>query len=414
MVAFGPWGAMTNRSSLSSKEPIRRSLKAPDFYFHQLVDAVSDYAVFLLDSHGIVISWNKRAERTNGYKAEEIIGQHFSIFFPPEAIKKDWPQYELAIAKAEGRFEEQGWRFRKDRSQFWANVSITTIKDEKGKPNGFLKITRDLTAQRQAEEQRVQLAHEQAARIIAEVEKEKAETASKAKDRILHVLSHELRTPLTPILFSSSMLLDDPNVPESIREHLFVIRKNATIEARLIEDLIDVAKLEKGKLDLNLRATNVHDVLRTAIEICTPDLETKRLSLSVDLQAASHQLDADSDRLQQVFWNLLENAIKYTEESGRVVLSSANPESDLLRIEFTDSGRGMPQQLIPRIFEPFEQGAESEGLELGLAISKAIVELHGGVIRAQSEGLGRGSTFVVELALGQRFSLFGSRLPARM
>jgi signal transduction histidine kinase len=260
----------------------------------------------------------------------------------------------------------------------------------------------------------VQLAHEQAARIIAEVEKEKAETASKAKDRILHVLSHELRTPLTPILFSSSMLLDDPNVPESIREHLFVIRKNATIEARLIEDLIDVAKLEKGKLDLNLRATNVHDVLRTAIEICTPDLETKRLSLSVDLQAASHQLDADSDRLQQVFWNLLENAIKYTEESGRVVLSSANPESDLLRIEFTDSGRGMPQQLIPRIFEPFEQGAESEGLGLGLAISKAIVELHGGVIRAQSEGLGRGSTFVVELALGQRFSLFGSRLPARM
>jgi PAS domain S-box-containing protein len=147
LVAFGPWGAMTNRSSLSSKEPIRRSLKAPDFYFLQLVDAVSDYAVFLLDSHGIVISWNKGAERTNGYKAEEIIGQHFSIFFPPEAIKKDWPQYELAIAKAEGRFEEQGWRFRKDRSQFWANVSITTIKDEKGKPNGFLKITRDLTAQ---------------------------------------------------------------------------------------------------------------------------------------------------------------------------------------------------------------------------------------------------------------------------
>jgi signal transduction histidine kinase len=155
----------------------------------------------------------------------------------------------LAIAKAEGRFEEQGWRVRKDGSRFCADVTLTTIKDEKGKPNGFLKITRDLTTQKQAEEQRVQLAQEQAARIIAEAAKEKAETASKAKDRILQVLSHELRTPLMPILFSSSMLLEDSNVPESVREHLFVIRKNATIEARLIEDLIDVAKLEKGKLD---------------------------------------------------------------------------------------------------------------------------------------------------------------------
>ncbi len=401
---------MTNRGSiLHSKDTVHRSLKTPDFYFHQLVEAVSDYAVFLLDSHGIVISWNKGAQRIKGYKAQEVIGQYFSIFFPPEAIKNDWPQSELAIAKAEGRFEEQGWRVRKDGSRFWADVTLTTIKDEKGKPNGFLKITRDLTTQKQAEEQRVQLAQEQAARIIAEAAKEKAETASKAKDRILQVLSHELRTPLMPILFSSSMLLEDSNVPESVREHLFVIRKNATIEARLIEDLIDVAKLEKGKLDLNLRATNIHDVLRTAIEICTPDLETKRLSLSVDLQAASHQLDADSDRLQQVFWNLLKNAIKYTEENGRVALSSANPESDLLRIECTDSGRGMPQQLIPRIFEAFEQGKQSEGLGLGLAISKAIVELHGGAIRAHSEGLGRGSTFVVELPLGQSFSLFGSR-----
>jgi len=401
---------MTNRGSLSSlKEPIRRSLKAPDFYFHQLVDSVSDYAVFLLDIHGVVISWNKGAEKIKGYKADEIIGQHFSIFYPTEAIKSDWPKYELAFAKAEGRFEEQGWRIRKDGSQFWANVTITTIKDEKGKSNGFLKITRDLSTQKQAEEQRVQLAHEQAARIVAEVAKEKAETASKAKDRILHVLSHELRTPLMPILFSSSMLLDDPNLPESIREHLFVIRKNATIEARLIEDLVDVAKVEKGKLDLNLRATNVHDVLRTAVEICTPDLEKKRLSFSVDLEAANHQLDADSDRLQQVFWNLLKNAIKYTAETGRVVLRSANPESGLLRIEFTDSGRGMPREMIPRIFEAFEQGEESEGLGLGLAISKAIVELHGGVIIAYSDGLSRGSTFIVELRLGPRFRLFGTR-----
>jgi signal transduction histidine kinase len=202
------------------------------------------------------------------------------------------------------------------------------------------------------------------------------------------------------------MLLEDPNVPESIREHLFVIRKNATIEARLIEDLVDAAKMETGKLDLNLRATNVHDVLQTAIEICASDLEKKRLSLSVTFQAASYQLDADSDRLQQVFWNLLKNAIKYTEETDRLVIRSTNPESGLLRIEFTDSGKGMPSELIPRIFEAFEQGDGSEGLGLGLAISKAIVELHGGVITAHSDGPGRGSTFIVELPVGARFRLF--------
>lgn len=310
--------------------------------------------------------------------------------------------------------EEQGWRLRKDGSQFWASVSITTIRDENRKPQGFLKITRDLTSQRRAEEQRVQLAHEQTARIIAEVEKEKAEIASREKDQILHVLSHELRTPLMPILFSSSMLLDDPNVPQSIREHLSVIRKNATIEAKLIDDLVDVAKAEKGKLQLNLSATNVHDVLRTVIEICAPDLEKRQDSLSIDLSASDHQLDADSDRLQQVFWNLLKNATKYTESARRILIRSTNPESDLLRIEITDSGKGISAELLTRIFEPFEQGEESEGLGLGLAISKAIVELHGGEIKAQSEGLGRGSTFVVELPLGQRLSLFGSCLSARM
>jgi PAS domain S-box-containing protein len=200
---------MTNRGSIShSKHTVHRSLKTPDFYFHQLLDAVSDYAVFLLDSHGAIISWNRGAEKINGYRADEVIGRNFSIFFPAEAIKKDWPQYELMIAKGESRFEEEGWRLRKDSSQYWAHVTITAIKDESSNLNGFLKIVRDLTAQKQAEEQRLQLAYEQAARAFAEAAqekaeaaKEKAEAANREKDRILHVLSHELRTPLMPSLF---------------------------------------------------------------------------------------------------------------------------------------------------------------------------------------------------------------------
>jgi two-component system, chemotaxis family, CheB/CheR fusion protein len=311
----------------------------------------------------------------------------------------------VIIARGEGRFEEEAWRIRKDGSQYWAHVTITAIKDESSRQNGFLKIVRDLTAQKQAEEQRLRLAHEQAERARAEAAKEKAEAANREKDRILHVLSHELRTPLMPILFSSSMLADDLTLPDSVREHLLVIQKNATIEAELIENLLDVTKAGKGKLELSLRPTNVHDVLRTAIEVCAADLENKRLRLSVDLDATNHQVDADSDRLQHVFWNLLKNAIQYTHNMGHLAMRSTNPKSDWLRVEFADSGRGISSELITRIFEPFEQGAESEGLGLGLAISKAIVELHGGVIWAHSEGLGRGSTFIVELPLGPRFSL---------
>lgn len=402
---------MTNRGRIShSKDTVHRSLKTPDFYFHQLVDAVSDYAVFLLDSRGAIISWNRGAEKINGYRADEVIGRNFSIFYPAEAIKKHWPQYELMIAKGEGRFEEEGWRMRKDGSHYWAHVTITAIKDESSNLNGFLKIVRDLTAQKRAEEQRLRLAHEQAARARAEAAKEKAEAANREKDRILHVLSHELRTPLMPILFSSSMLADDVTLPDSVREHLKVIQKNATIEARLIENLLDETKAGNGKLQLSLRSTDVHDVLRAVIEICAPDLENKHLSLSVELQAMDYRLDADSDRLQQVFWNLLKNAIQCTENADHMVIRSTNPRSDWLRVEVADSGRGISPELITRIFEAFEQGEESEGLGLGLSISKAIVELHGGVINAASDGIGRGSTFAVELPLGQRFALLNPNL----
>jgi len=402
---------MTNRGTIShSKETVHRSLKTPDFYFHQLVDVVSDYAVFLLDSHGTIISWNRGAEKINGYRADEVIGRNFSIFYPAEAIKKDWPHYALIIARGEGRFEEEGWRIRKGGSQYWAHVTITAIKDDRCNLNGFLKIVRDLTAQKQAEEQRLRLAHEQAARARAEAAKEKAEAADREKDRILHVLSHELRTPLMPILFSSSMLADDLTLPDSVREHLKVIQKNATIEARLIENLLDETRAGKGKLELSLRPTDVHDVLRTVIAICAPDLENKHLILCVELEAMDHRLEADSDRLQQVFWNLLKNAIQYTENAEHVVIRSTNPQSDRLRVELADSGRGMSPELLTRSFEAFEQGEESEGLGLGLSISKAIVELHGGVINAASEGIGRGSTFVVELPLGQRFALLNPNL----
>ncbi len=567
------------RKSRAAKS-VRRALGSSNDQFRQLVDGVRDYAIFLLDPKGNVTSWNQGAERIKGYKAHEIIGKHFSTFYTPESIAKGWPEYELKVVREEGRFEDENWRVRKDGSRFWANVTITALRNERGATEAFLKITRDLTTRKQAEEQHARLIREQVGRaeveraerrasflaeagqaLAASLDQEQiyqsvvqaavpfladicivdrlgedgsarlaalsqssiapadlrsrlsnyypiklndsylvsevlrtaqtrifgdpskfsenaakfygkqtdffllkalsthsaivvplvirseifgaitfaltdpsrdydlaeitlaqdlgrrvstaieharlyasaqeaqymAEAASQAKDRFLATLSHELRTPLTPILFSTSILIQDQSVPEEIRNHLQVILKNATIETRLIDDLLDVTRISKGKLQLSFTEADAHEVMQTVLAICASDIASKQLRVTVNLQATNHVLHADVDRLQQVFWNLLKNAIKFTPPEGRIAIRSMNLRSDLLRIEFQDSGKGISPELASRMFDPFEQGEVSEGLGLGLSISKSIVELHGGRITGASAGLGKGATFIVEI-----------------
>jgi PAS domain S-box-containing protein len=228
-----------------------------------------------------------------------------------------------------------------------------------------------------------------------------AETANRAKDRFLAMLSHELRTPLTPILFSCSLLIEDPNVSEEIREHLRLIVKNAELEARLIDDLLDLTRISRGKLHLNFDIVDAHEALRAVLETCSSELVGNQLIVSVDLQATYYQLYADADRLRQIFWNLLRNAIKFTPPRGRISIRSMNLRSDMLRVEVRDSGKGIAPGAVSRIFEPFEQAEDSEGLGLGLAICKNIIELHGGRITVSSPGLGGGATFVVEIPIAQ-------------
>jgi signal transduction histidine kinase len=176
-----------------------------------------------------------------------------------------------------------------------------------------------------------------------------------------------------------------------------VIVKNAELEARLIDDLLDVTRISRGKLHLNFGIGDAHEVLRSVLETCSSELVSNQLLVSADLQASNYQLCADVDRLQQVFWNLLKNAIKFTPPGGRIRIRSMNLRSDLLRIEVRDSGKGIAPGVVARIFEPFEQAETSEGLGLGLAICKNIVELHGGRITVSSPGLGNGATFIVEI-----------------
>jgi two-component system, chemotaxis family, CheB/CheR fusion protein len=236
--------------------------------------------------------------------------------------------------------------------------------------------------------------------MLAELklQKEAAESANAAKDRFLATLSHELRTPLTPILIWAGGMVNDPSLSPEVDEGLRMICRNVELEARLIDDLLDLTRIAHGKLELHLRKSNAHDLLGHATEIVREEISSRKLKLSLELNAADHLVLADASRLQQVFWNLLKNASKFTPGQGAVTIRTSNPQPQVLWIEITDTGVGIEPQNLEKIFDAFEQGSTRRGgLGLGLAISKAIVEMHHGSIRAFSEGPGKGARFLIEL-----------------
>jgi two-component system CheB/CheR fusion protein len=230
-------------------------------------------------------------------------------------------------------------------------------------------------------------------------QKQAAEAANAAKDQFLANLSHELRTPLTPVLIWAGGMVDQPDLPPDLAEGLEMVCRNIELEARLIDDLLDLTRISRGKLQLNLRNADAHELLRHAIEIIRSDIDSRALTLDVQLSATAHIVTVDASRVQQVFWNVLRNAAKFTPDRGVVAVRSSNPSPGLIAIEISDTGIGIDAENLEKIFNAFEQvGVRREGLGLGLAISKAVVEMHGGRIRASSPGPGRGATFVIELA----------------
>lgn len=248
----------------------------------------------------------------------------------------------------------------------------------------------NLSLQREAEER--------SRRIRAEQERAQAEEANAAKDRFLAVLSHELRTPLTPIVYAVALLENDPDCPPHLRSALDTIHRNVRMEVRLIDDLLDLARVRNGKLHLEPQSVDVHTTLREAIKVCVAEAEHRHISLKEALEAEASQLEGDPARLQQIFWNLISNAVKFTPEHGSISIRSFNEASRIV-IEISDTGPGIAQEKLVQIFDAFEQGSThgSVGMGLGLSICKALVELHGGSISASSPGLGLGSCFRVEL-----------------
>jgi PAS domain S-box-containing protein len=353
--------------------------------FRLLVESVSDYAIFIIDPRGVVQTWNKGAERIKGYTADEIIGCHFSRFYPEADVRAGKCERELETATREGRFEDEGWRARKDGSTFWANVVINAVHDSSGALIGFSKVTRDLTERKRAEEER-------AARLSAE-------QANRVKDEFLAMLGHELRNPLAPIVTALHLMKARPDAPSTRAQE--VIERQVKHMMRLVDDLLDVSRIARGKVDLERRAVDVREVLEKALEIASPLLEQRGHHVELDVPDLPVVVDGDEARLTQVFANLLTNAAKYTDAGGHIFVEMRLAGDEIIT-EVRDDGIGMEPALLSKAFDLFVQGYQSPqravgGLGLGLTLVRTLVHQHGGQVEARSEGLGRGSTFVVRL-----------------
>jgi PAS domain S-box-containing protein len=348
-----------------AEEELRRS----EEQFRLLVEGVGDYAIFMLDARGYIISWNLGAERAKGYVAEEVLGRHFSIFYPAEAIEREHPQYELRVAEAEGRYEEEGWRVRKDGSMFWANVIITALRDRTtGRLLGFAKVTRDVTERR---------------RLL-----ENLEAAAAERTQLLAVTAHELRTPVAVVTGFASTLqnhydeLDDAER----REMISALARGGERLGRLVDDLFTSARLESGALEMQ-RVT--FDLTQLLVEVAS-DVGGDDVRVDGD----TTMVVADRVRTQQMITNYLTNALHH----GRPpVTVRVGTKGQMAEVKVNDAGPGVRENQLPRLFARFAGSGKADSTGLGLFIVRELARAQGG--DAWYEPDPAGSTFMFSLPL---------------
>ena len=350
--------------------------------------ASADYAIIGETVDNVITDWNPGAEALFGFTASEMIGGRMASLAPPESPD---PSAALTAELLAGRRVAEFDTRRMTRDGRWMDVVVTLspMRDHDGAVIGISRLIRDVTERRRQSGELEEARH-------------RAEEASAGKDRFLATLSHELRTPLTPVVASVHRLERRTDLGPGMAESLAMIRRNVEVEARLIDDLLDLTRISRGKVELDRAPLDLHALLLSVSQSSRPEFFNKGVELVTELAAKDHHCDGDGARLQQVFWNLLKNSEKFTPAGGHVTLRSENPAPGRIRVVVTDTGRGIRPDLLPRLFEPFEQGdltavGRSKGLGLGLSIARDLVERHGGSLSAASDGEGRGASFTVEL-----------------
>ena len=369
---------------------ITQRLRAEREHAHlaAIVTSSSD-AIVSKTLDGVITSWNATAERMFGYSAAEAIGQSITMIIPPDRLDEE--REFLRRLRAGERIENfTTLRVRKDGHHISVALTISPIRDSSGRIIGASKTARDIT-----ERERL-LAQEQTARA-------RAEEANRLKDEFLATVSHELRTPLNAILGWAQLLRGGQMDHERARHAVEVIERNARTQAQVIEDILDVSRIITGKLRLNVQALMPSAVIESALESVRPSAEAKGVRLSAVIDATAGPITGDHGRLQQIIWNLLSNSIKFTPRGGRVEVRLERINSHI-EIVVSDTGEGIAPEFLPHVFDRFRQAdstpsRESPGLGLGLAIVRHLVELHGGLVRAESMGKGHGATFTIRLPL---------------
>jgi PAS domain S-box-containing protein len=363
---------------LENEERLKRSEER----FRLLVEGVKDYAIFMLDPGGTVVSWNVGAERIKGYSANEIIGQPFTRFYPQEDVQAGKPWQKLEAARRRGSARDEGWRVRKDGTRFLADVVITALYDQAGTLHGYAKVTRDLT---------------QAKRI------EILETEGQRINEFLAMLAHELRNPLAPIRNAVSLMEAGAMNGERLEWCRNVIGRQTSHLTRLVDDLLDISRITSGKIKLYMEELELATLITRGVEASLPLIKSREHSLTMTMPEQPVRLEGDPTRLVQVISNLLNNAAKYTPSRGTIDITMV-VDGDRAAIRVSDNGIGMPADLIDMVFDLFQQGNREldrteGGLGIGLTLVDRIVALHGGSVEARSQGIGRGSEFVVWLPI---------------
>ena len=391
---------------VTERREAAETLAATQERLRLVVESAHAHGIVSMDLWGRITSWNPGAENITGYVAGEMVGQPLDRLFLPEERARAVPQEEMHEALATGRALGSRWHQRKDGRLFWTTCALLPMRTGPGgEAVGFVKIFSDETEMQQARHE-LEQSREDLYEALQEAQRARAEAeaAGRAKDQFLAMLSHELRTPLMPVLMALGALARRKDLPATVKAAHEMIERNVELEARFIDDMLDVTRIVRGKLEIVRADIDLHEAAARAVEVSAPDLQAKSQRLTVALDAAEHRVHGDFARLQQALWNLLKNASKFTPEGGEIAIRSRNAP-DRIVVEVSDNGIGMAPEATGHIFNPFEQAdpsiaREFGGLGLGLAIAKATVEAHGGELRGSSAGPGQGSTFTLCLPGG--------------